>query len=698
MAGRTRKGGGTIDSKAFELAEAKLATSGLTLEDAKQLGIEILSPTQTQTHHQAFEALASLKLNYYSPTGEPLVTWPKHPPFYRLRYLEEKNDFSKLTDAKKLRYVQEPYSGVGAYFPRIDSIDWLEISTNVEEPLIITEGELKAAKACKEGFPTIGLGGVYNFRSAKNGVPFLKELEMIQWVRRHVYIAYDSDYRTNEMICLAINALAEEFMERGAYVYTVDLPEPEDEDHKKQGLDDLLTFDRNGAETLQELLHQATPLTLSKALWKMNNEVIYIRNPGLVVVKESDQKLSPSAFKDHAYSAAQHVERTMDADGNVKLKKVPAAQAWLKWPLRLEAKKLTYAPGQPKLIGAWRDYEYNTWPGWGCEPKAGDVQPFLDLVNHIFTGVPEASKTWFLRWCAYPLQYPGTKMFSSVLIHGVVHGTGKSLVGYTLGRIYGENFTELDSATLHTQYNEWAENKQLVMGDDVTGSNKREDNDRLKKMITQRKLRLNPKYVPSYEVPDCINYYFTANHPDAFFLEDHDRRNFIHEVSVGALDEAFYVDYGLWLDTGGAEAVFYHLLNLDLGDFNPAAPALMTDAKARMIQDVKSDLGSWVARLMLDPEAMLRIGEMSIEQDLFTNRELLELYDPMGKTGTTANGLGRELRRAGVPQVVQGAPVKGPNGTDRYYILRNKDQWLKAEKKDVQAYLAKLAAPKKGKY
>jgi hypothetical protein len=281
-------------------------------------------------------------------------------------------------------------------------------------------------------------------------------------------------------------------------------------------------------------------------------------------------------------------------------------------------------------------------------------------------------------------------MFSSVVIHGIKHGTGKSLIGYTLGRIYGKNFTEIRQTDLHAGFNEWAENKQFVLGDDVTGSDRRADADILKKMITQRELRINLKYVPSYVVPDCINYLWTSNQPDAFFLEDDDRRFFIHEVIVGPLSEEFYVDYDIWLDTGGSAAVFYYLKNLDLGDFNPAAPALRTAAKDRMTADTRSDLGDWVRRLISDPDAVLRIGDVPMKGDLFTNRQLLAIYDPGQRTRTTANGLGRELRRAGVLQVLDGRPIKTEDGQDRFYILRNREKWAKATYEQVKTYLDEL--------
>ena len=282
-------------------------------------------------------------------------------------------------------------------------------------------------------------------------------------------------------------------------------------------------------------------------------------------------------------------------------------------------------------------------------------------------------------------------MYTSVVIHGRRHGTGKSLIGYTLGQIYGKNFVEISQGDLHGAFNEWAEGKQFVLGDDVTGPNKRQEADVLKKMITQRKMRINAKYVPSYEVPDCINYYFTSNHPDSFFLEDDDRRAFIHEVQVGPLSEEFYVEYDLWLVTGGAEAVFHYLLNLDLDGFNPAAPAFYTKAKDRMISDGQSDLGAWVRHLITSPEYILKVGEIKVTRDLFTNKELMAFYDPIGRTPVTANGLGRELRRAGILQVCEGTPIKLSDGSvDRYYAVRNFDKWNNSTIAEVKKYLEKV--------
>lgn len=681
-------------SKALELGEIKLLSSGLTLSDAKDLGIEILDAAQTSQLHHSFKSLCSLKINYYDHLGNPLPDWPKAPPFYRVRYLEQNTDFASLTDKKPVRYVQEPNTAPVAYYPK--NFDWSEFVKDPNLPLIVTEGELKAGKACKEEFPTIGLGGVHNWRSRKLGIDWLPSLKPIEWLRRNVYICFDSDYRTNPLVCSALREFAEELELRGAFPHLVSLPQLPGLD--KVGLDDFLVFGgKNANDIFRDLLANAEPLGLTAPLWSLNQKYVYVREPGIIIDQQNLCKTNPGAFKDHLVAPMRYQEKQLKADGSVSYKPVSAAAAWLKWPLRTEVQKITYKPGCEQLLTSPVPM-FNIWPGWGCTPIKGDVKPFLKLLDHLFTGAEENAKKWFLSWCAYPLQHPGTKMFSSSVFHGIRHGTGKSLVGYSLGRIYGKNFTEISQMDLHNSFNEWAEGKQFVLGDDVTGSNKRADADFLKKLITQQELRVNPKYVNSYVVPDCINYFFTANHPDSFFLEDDDRRFFIHEVQVGPLPEEFYMDYSLWLETGGAEAIFQYLLDYDTEDFNPSAPAFKTAAKERMIANVQSDLGAWVRTLMLTPDFILKVGEVRINKDLFTSKELLLLYDPDNRTGTTANGLGRELSRAGIRQVMNGRPVKLPDGSQvRLYAVKKPEVWLTATPQEIVEHLNSEKKDKKSR-
>ena len=689
------------DKATHELVVAKLASSGLTPEDGAKLKVRGCLPTETQGFYEHFEPLQSMYIPYFDPVNETISDRPKSAPYYRLRYLGERQGFAQLTERNKTKYVQPPNTIPAVYYPPLYE-EWAELCCDRHQPLIITEGELKAAKACKEGFPTIGLGGVHAWRALKSGVTWLESLTWIEWVQRNVYVCFDSDFRTNKHVQDALVELIEALQEQGAITHVVLLPEIDGQ--KKVGLDDYFVLTGERAEaSFKQLLHNAEPFGLAKPLFTLNKHYVYCPNPGLIIDMRKGTKHAPSAFRDHIESTKKYEKATFLKDGSVHREKVSAAKEWLNWPQRHQVDEFTYAPGQEReYIDEHNHSIYNTWPGWGCTPKKGDVKPFLQLIDHLFTEAEKEAKEWFIRWCAYPLQYPGVKMFSSAVVHGVRHGTGKTLVGYTLSRIYGKNYTAISQGDLHASFNDWAEGKQFVMGDDVTGSDKRQDNDMLKKLITQNELRVNAKYVPTYVVPDCINYYFTSNHPNAFFLEDDDRRFFVHEVTVGPLSEEFYMDYSLWVDSNqGPPAVFDYLLHLDLGDFNPSAPAFKTIAKTRMIQNNKSDLAAWVETLLENPDAILRSGDVIYQRDLWTSKELLHFYDPEGKTRCTPKAIGNALAQAMCRPLCENKPLRLSNGIQgRYYAIRNFEKWRHAKNdrliKHIEAPM--LPPPKPPKY
>lgn len=662
----------------MKLAVAKLASSGLTPGDIEALGMQVLTGPETAGIHSSFRSAASLKINYYHPvTGAPLTARPGWDPFFRLRYLEDAGE----SNGKPLRYTQLPEAGCCAYFPT--TINWKEVFDDLDQSIIITEGELKAAKTCDVGLPCIGLGGVWNFLSTKAWVGFLKELELVPWVKRRVYIIYDSDAVTKPNVIEALNKLAQELELRGAIPFTVLLPDVLD--GGKTGLDDYLVH-RSLEELVRLIQHSRQCLTLAQPLWDLNNEVAVVREPHAILEMKTGSLISPGAFKDSLYANRRVPEMLLKDDGSLSLKQQPLAATWLKWPFRREVGTLVYEPGQPRIT---EGNDWNMWERWGVLPAKGNMNPFFELVKHLFSTVGPEDMRWFLQWCAYPIQYPGTKLYTCVAIHGRKQGTGKSLLFYTLGKIYGPNFTEIKKEHLQGQFNSWSKYKQLILADDVTGHDKRDLADKLKALVTQKENRINTKYVPDYTMKDCVNWAFTSNAPDAFFLEDDDRRFFVHEVTVDPLPDKFFEIYDewLWKSDKGAAAVHHYLKNLSLEGFNPRARALETSSKLRMIALGRSDLDEWVEKLKLDPESVLRVQKQKLARDLYTARELLALYDPTGSHKVTSNGMARALRRAGFHQALEGSPIRTDHGTDRYFVVRNFNTWRKATMSAMRHHL-----------
>lgn len=663
------------DQKPRDLADARLRESGISAAHARMLRLEPLGAEAVARLDPSFKSHPALRIPYFDVRGRANG-------FYRLRYLGEMNGFDALR-SKRLRYVQAPGTEPGVYLPPL--ADWPKLSKDPNYALFVTEGEFKSAKGCAEGFPTIGLGGVWSWKSAKRALPFLPVLDEFEWKGRRVYMVFDSDFSTNPDVMRALVAFSKELSSRGASPSMVSLPDLPDleEAGKKTGLDDYLV--REGSKRLAALVEDAEPFEQAEELWRLNGEVVYIRDPGLVVVLDDGRKMAPGAFKEHAYANRHYHEVKFDAKGNQKLEKKPLAPAWLQWEQRGELGRITYAPGQPVVTAGG---EYNYWRGWGAEPRRGDVSLWRMLLDYAFKADAEARR-WFERWCAFPIQHPGTKMYCCAVLWGRVHGTGKSLIGYSLGDCYGRNFKEVDDDAVEGGFNEWAENRQFVMGDDITGTEyKRATMETIKRMVTRQTLTVNAKYMPTYEVPDVINYLFNSNHPDSFIIEDTDRRYFVWEMPEGPLARSFYDEYDAWRKSGAlAPALLHHLMTLDLGDFNPRAHAMDTPAKRAMMADGLSEAGEWCRRLREHPGDVLRLGGVDMRCDLYTNHQLLGLFDPEGRRKMTANALGRELKRAGFHQVNGGDVVRTARGSLRLYATRNwKERWARAKPKDCSAH------------
>jgi hypothetical protein len=661
-----------------DTAEAKWRSSGLSDEHAKRLKLAALSAEETAALGSSFQKVEALRIPYFDLEGRLTK-------FFRARYLGKLPGFAGQA-AKPQRYAQPPKTLNEVYYPPLLDVPWSQVAKDPRVGVYVTEGELKAAAGCALGLATLGLGGVDVWRATKRGVVLLPSLAEFDWTGRKVTVVFDSDAATNPAVVGAQLRLAKELTALGAVPAIVTLPATEE--GAKQGLDDYLLA--CGLDAFKALAEEAPLYAEAAALWEMNQEVVYVRDPGMVFVQGTKQRIAPTGFIQHAYANRHYTEVTVDKKGGVTSKKKKLAPRWLEWESRYELAGVTYAPGQPsEYEGKW-----NTWSGWGCEPVEGDVAPWRWLLDFVFKDKLE-ERAWFEKWCAYHLQFPMVKPYTSVVVWGAAHGTGKTLIGYSLMRIYGQNAVEVKNKDLHSGFNEWAEGRQFVYGDEITGGDRRVDADYLKGLITQEQVRINAKYVPSYSLPDLIAYFFSTNHPDAIFMEDSDRRYFVHEVVGGPAPREAYEAYDKWLRSKeGPSALFHHLLTLDVTGFNPKAPAPETEAKRAMSYDSKSDLGAWVADLLTAPEALLKpLGpDVAKKCDIFTTAQLLRCYDPESAKRVTANGLGRELKRAGLRQLGVGGVVGTKSGSQRLYAIRNHAEWCEAKSKDAAAHFDKFFA------
>ena len=295
---------------------------------------------------------------------------------------------------------------------------------------------------------------------------------------------------------------------------------PEDPPGKTVALDDYLLA--HGVEAFDALPRER--FSEIEALWEMNKHYAVILEPTAILKLDSEKLIDYHKFNNLLVADREIIQ--VNAKGDPKV--VPAGPAWLKWKCRRVHPAIAYEPGQPEAL---ENGDYNKWRR-GCEPRHGDVTSFLALVDHIFRDKPAVMREWFLRWCAYPIQHSGTKLFTAVVMFGSTQGSGKSLLGEMLCGVYGKhNSVEIDRNTLASSFNSWSAEKEFVLANEIADrKDLRLDADVLKSMISRERVVINTKYQPEYSTRDCCNYYFTSNHFSPVYADDEDRRYFFVHV------------------------------------------------------------------------------------------------------------------------------------------------------------------------
>lgn len=235
--------------------------------------------------------------------------------------------------------------------------------------------------------------------------------------------------------------------------------------------------------------------------------------------------------------------------------------------------------------GRDRMVKLNTWKGWPMEPKAGTCDALLALLRYLCSNEANGDELfrWVLRWMAFPLQHPGAKMASAIIMHGP-QGTGKSTVWQCLAKIYGDYATVLNQRGLEDRFNsDWVDSKLFLLAEEVvTRAEMWHIKNELKELITGEWIRVNPKNIAAYRQRNQVNGVFLSNENQPLPLDNDDRRHCVI-YTPPALTEAEYDAVFLEIERGGVAALYHYLLTLDLGDFHPKKRPPMTEAKQALI-------------------------------------------------------------------------------------------------------------------
>ncbi len=286
-----------------------------------------------------------------------------------------------------------------------------------------------------------------------------------------------------------------------------------------------------------------------------------------------------------AASVNARVPSVVGADGTAM-----APAKWLDENRRVD--QMTWAPGEPLLIEGrlLSDGGFIARPG--CTtfnlyrppiivPAAGDVAPWLDLVQKVFPH--EADH--IVRWLAQRVQRPAEKI-NHALVLGGKPGIGKDTILEPVRQAVGPwNFQEASPKQVLGRFNGFLKSVILRVNEarDLGEFDRYAFHDHMKVYIAAppNTLRVDEKNLREYLILNLCGVIITTNHnTDGIYLADDDRRHFVAWSNLRKEDfaDGYWREIYAWYANGGYERVAASLPAVDLTAFDPKAPPPKTQA------------------------------------------------------------------------------------------------------------------------
>jgi putative DNA primase/helicase len=224
----------------------------------------------------------------------------------------------------------------------------------------------------------------------------------------------------------------------------------------------------------------------------------------------------------------------------------------------------------------------NLFTGLQIEPKKGDCDL---IVRHLMNLCGEDDRLfhWVACWLALPLQRLGTKLRTSLILHGRQEGTGKSLMMDVMRRIYGRYSRSITQVQLQSEFNGWQSGMLFCVAEEVVSASERKNlKNLLQNMITNPVVQINEKNMPVREESSHANFSFLSNEQLPMLLNETDRRFTVIQVEEKR-DLEYFRALGAQINSGGVEAFYQWLLDYRLEGFDEYTLPFETPARTHLI-------------------------------------------------------------------------------------------------------------------
>jgi len=326
------------------------------------------------------------------------------------------------------------------------------------------------------------------------------------------------------------------------------------------------------------------------------------------------------------------------------------------------------------------------------DPKA-DTDIFWALLKHVIPH--DDCREHFLNWYAYPMQNPGIKIRSAIIMQSDEFQLGKGSLFDLHRDILGHHNTrKIELAEALDKGKNYLLNYQTVLIDEAKSSGSWSEKaqliNTLKTIITEGSIGVRQLYKEYSEQDTNTNYWINTNYKDAFPLPKNEVRYFVY-FSPAKRNEKMLDEFHLQRLNGTlAPGVLADLLDRDLSKFNPLAPAPWTQFRDQMSGMADRPLNDFI-REQFEQSAH------PFDRDMVTTIELFDYLKQEKRLKVTrerevANALeligGKVRKQIPITQIADRATI---------WIIRNHDEYLNMPSADLgKKYVPFYTDKKKG--
>jgi hypothetical protein len=330
---------------------------------------------------------------------------------------------------------------------------------------------------------------------------------------------------------------------------------------------------------------------------------------------------------------------------------------------------------------------YNSWPGRICQPeKPANGQFLQDHVLYI-CGDDEKAANTILDYMAHIIQHPGKKIMWCPLIGSSTQGVGKSILKELYYNILGPKMIEeIGIDSLESDFNQYMYNTELIFIEEIHTNNRKRTTDKLKTMITEKRIDVNIKNISGFNAPNTANLFLFTNHENALYLEDGDRRFYPVYTNIKIKEPEYYKKLARYFrnETPG---IMQWLMDRDLSNFDRNRAPEFTESKRKAIAFSTS---AWKT----DLQEALEGHSWPLQHDVMTGNELTDaLKDLVGKRMASQHVFSYLQDKLGFVKYKEGVRIRLPDGTRPFiWVCRDHEKYLSMENHEIIEFIKPIGS------